>query len=148
LAYSLHADLARLRIPQSAVTGRADELWQHTCFEAFINFGHAPSYYELNFSPARQWAAYRFDTYREGMSPVALAEAPGVSVSLSAGHLELDAVVHLPSDSMAGPSRRPKLALTAVIEEDSGRLCYWAARHPAGRPDFHHPDGFMLELTL
>jgi hypothetical protein len=148
LTYSLHADLERLRIPQGSVTARADELWKHTCFEAFINSGRSPSYYELNFSPARQWAAYHFDTYREGMSPVALAEAPEISVSLLPKSLELAAVMLLPAEWIARSPRRPKLSLTAVIEDDSGRLCYWAARHPAGQPDFHHADGFILELTL
>jgi hypothetical protein len=148
LAYSLRADLERLRIPRSNLIGRADELWRHTCFEAFINSGRSQSYYELNFSPAKQWAFYRFDTYREGMSAVALAEAPLVSVNLSPGHLELQALVHLPADFTGGTPRRPKLALAAVIEEDSGRLCYWAVRHSAAKPDFHHPDGFILELTL
>ena len=32
------------------------------------------------------------------------------------------------------------------IEEASGRISYWALKHPPGRPDFHHPDGFALEL--
>ena len=34
----------------------------------------------------------------------------------------------------------------AVIEEDGGPLSYWALQHPPGNPDFHHPDGFALEL--
>jgi hypothetical protein len=37
-----------------------------------------------------------------------------------------------------------------VLEEDggalSGALSYWALRHPPGKPDFHHPAGFALEL--
>jgi len=41
-----------------------------------------------------------------------------------------------------------KLALSAVVEDDSGRLAYWALKHAPGKPDFHHPDGFVLELTL
>ena len=41
-----------------------------------------------------------------------------------------------------------KLALTAVVEDGSGRLSYWALRHAPGKPDFHHPDGFVLEFTL
>jgi hypothetical protein len=38
--------------------------------------------------------------------------------------------------------------LSTVVEDREGRLSYWAARHPAGRPDFHHPEGFSLELEL
>jgi hypothetical protein len=39
-----------------------------------------------------------------------------------------------------------QLALAAVIEDGNGRLSYWALGHPQGKPDFHHPDGFTLEL--
>jgi len=38
--------------------------------------------------------------------------------------------------------------LSAVIEEESGTLSYWALRHAPGRADFHHPDGFALELDM
>ncbi len=41
-----------------------------------------------------------------------------------------------------------KLALSAVVEDDSGTLSYWALKHAPGKPDFHHSDGFVLELTL
>jgi hypothetical protein len=27
-------------------------------------------------------------------------------------------------------------------------LCYWALEHPAGSPDFHHPDSFALEIEM
>ena len=39
-----------------------------------------------------------------------------------------------------------RLALAAVVEEDDGRLSYWALQHAPGNPDFHHPEGFALEL--
>jgi hypothetical protein len=39
-----------------------------------------------------------------------------------------------------------KVALAAVIEESSGRLSHWALEHPSGRPDFHHRDGFVLQI--
>jgi hypothetical protein len=59
--------------------------------------------------------------------------------------LELDATLQLASLQAA---RNLKLALTAVVEDDSGNLSYWALRHAPGKPDFHHPNGFVLELTL
>jgi hypothetical protein len=145
LEYSLHADLKRLRIPPEGPIRRADELWRHTCFEAFLNFGGSQGYCELNFSPAGQWAAYRFDAYRSGMAPAELSRPPSISVRWSPKQLQLEAVMHLPPALAPGAARPARLALSAVIEEDSGRLCYWAARHPDGRPDFHHPDGFTLE---
>ena len=39
-----------------------------------------------------------------------------------------------------------RLALSAVIETEDGRIHYFAAAHPPGQPDFHHPDCFALEL--
>jgi 23S rRNA (guanine745-N1)-methyltransferase len=45
-----------------------------------------------------------------------------------------------------GPLR---LALTTVVELADGApgtLSYWALAHPAGKPDFHHRDGFVLAL--
>jgi hypothetical protein len=38
------------------------------------------------------------------------------------------------------------LGLAAVLEDRQGRLSYWALAHLADRPDFHHPDSFILEL--
>ena len=34
--YSLTGELTRLAIPRRAPSARADKLWEHTCFEAFI----------------------------------------------------------------------------------------------------------------
>jgi hypothetical protein len=59
--------------------------------------------------------------------------------------LELDAVVKLDRLS-AEHARAPlRIGLAAVIETPQG-LSYWALRHPDGRPDFHHGDGFVLLL--
>jgi hypothetical protein len=38
------------------------------------------------------------------------------------------------------------LALSAVVEDEHGGLSYWALKHPPGKPDFHHPDLFVLHL--
>jgi hypothetical protein len=32
------------------------------------------------------------------------------------------------------------------VEDVDGILSYWALRHPAGKPDFHHTDAFALQL--
>jgi hypothetical protein len=44
------------------------------------------------------------------------------------------------------PHAALRVALSAVIEEEGGMLSYWALKHPPGKPDFHHPDAFALEL--
>jgi hypothetical protein len=144
--YSLVADMSRVRVPLSGASGRADALWMHTCFEAFVAAREAPGYHEFNFSPSRDWALYRFSAYREGMSPAEIGRAPEISVRRYDDRLELESVVrigHLADLDV----RHLRVALAAVIEDDQGRLSYWGLRHPPGKPDFHHPNGFALELV-
>jgi len=38
------------------------------------------------------------------------------------------------------------VGLSTIVEENNGRISYWALAHPPGKPDFHHPDCFRLEL--
>jgi len=143
--YVLEADPLLIRVPSAvADAGRTDKLWAHTCFEAFIGFPDAPGYLELNFSPSGQWAAYGFDSYRQGMTP-ALEAAPRLTMRRLAERLELQAEVQL---GWGASRRRLRIALSTVVEDREGRLSYWAARHPPGRPDFHHPEGFALALEL
>lgn len=153
--YMLEADAALVRIPPPiADAGRTDGLWAHTCFEAFVGLPEAAPYLELNFSPSSQWAAYRFDSYRQGMEP-ALDAAPRLMLRRSAERLELQAEVHLggylaaaePGSPVSG-ERCLRIALSTVVEDQEGRLSYWALRHPPGRPDFHHPESFTLALQL
>ncbi|MGH8300415.1 MAG: DOMON-like domain-containing protein [Steroidobacteraceae bacterium] len=142
LEYALSADLASLRIPAAMPdAGRAERLWEHTCFEAFVAQDDSPAYLELNFSPSGQWAVYGFASYRAAMAPAELAEVPRIQVRRGEGRLEVQAALPL-----SLPAKRLRLALCAVMEDLQGGLSYWALRHPPGRPDFHHRDGFSLTL--
>lgn len=147
LQYVLRAEMLHVRVPTLEPAARADGLWKHTCFEMFI----APAtgkggYYEFNFSPSRQWAIYRFERYREGMSPADVAAPPELTFRRFDDRLELDAAIGLAD--LAGLREAPtlKLAVSTVVEDDSGTLSYWALKHAPGKPDFHHPDSFVLEL--
>jgi hypothetical protein len=147
ITYRLKGDLARLRIPPPASARRAERLWQHTCFEAFISAKGRPEYYEFNFAPSSEWAAYAFRRYRDS-APVAAEEpAPAIAVRGARNLLELDVLVDI--DSLAEMnSRAPlRIALCVVIENSQGMLSYWALKHPPGKPDFHHPDCFALALA-
>src|SRR5438876_10160436 len=115
LAYSLDADLSRVRLPSSRAGDRTDGLWRHTCFEAFVAPADAPGYCELNFSPSLDWAIYRFAGYREGMLAVDITRAPEISVRRADGRLEPDAAVRV-HDLLAQPSaRRLRLSLARAI---------------------------------
>jgi hypothetical protein len=145
--YELDADMSRVRLPPSGGDGRADALWKHTCFEAFVAPADAPGYHEFNFSPSLDWAIYRFSAYREGMSIAEIGRVPEISVRRGDDGLELQSTVHLGHLVDLGDARHLRIAVAAVIEDQSGRLSYWGLRHPPGKPDFHHPNGFALEVT-
>lgn len=142
LHYVASGEIDRLRLPPLAPSARADDLWKHTCFELFARAPAAETYAEFNFAPSTQWAAYEFDRYREGMRIAAIAP-PQIHTHVGLDRFELRAYVELPAALQGGPLR---LALTAVIEETDGAKSYWALAHPPGRPDFHHADGFVLDL--
>jgi hypothetical protein len=146
--YSLHGDVGRVRMSGARVGQHADGLWQHTCFEAFIAAPGVAGYYEFNFSPTLDWAAYQFTDYRHGMAPANLRHAPGLQVRRSSDQFELTATVHLDGLTPLCDAVALRLALAAVIEDHRGGLSYWALEHPPGEPDFHHPDSFTLDLRL
>lgn len=141
LQYALRADLNRLRIPSRKPSQRTDELWKHTCFEAFLRAEEGSGYHEVNVAPSTEWALYAFDDYRKGMRTPDLAPPPILVVQQTADRLTVDVQIDL---KLLPPSRA--LALAAVLEHDGGSLSYWALKHPAPKPDFHHPGGFALEL--
>ncbi len=146
LEYSLDGDVGQLRIPAEGAPRRADKLWRHTCFEAFIAAPGAPGYYECNFAPFGEWAMYQFDAYREGMTPIEAAP-PIITTHRTAHDLVVKVVVDLSVLHNFKDYPEVRLALSAVIENSNGELSYWALAHPPGKPDFHHADGFALTLN-
>ncbi|HEX8214836.1 MAG TPA: DOMON-like domain-containing protein [Allosphingosinicella sp.] len=142
LHYVVTGAIGELLIPPPAAPRRQDGLWQHSCFEAFVRSGPEEAYFELNFAPSGEWAAYRFDDYRAGMADADLPP-PRITTRADAARFELEAEIALPP-FLADASWQ--LGLSAVIEERSGRKSYWALRHPPGKADFHHPESFALQL--
>src|SRR5215471_1684728 len=78
LTYVVHGNIGELRLPPTTAPARGDALWQHTCFEAFVGTAAGAAYYELNFAPSTQWAAYRFDSHRSGMRVATEISAPRI----------------------------------------------------------------------
>jgi hypothetical protein len=143
-SYRLTGDLAQLAIPHRSRPQRAARLWEHTCFEAFIAPGPGSRYFELNFSPSTQWAAYAFGDYRQGMSEHELAQAPSIVVTATADELNVTAAVELGAFPAAPWPWR--IGLTAVVEDRAGGRAYFALRHPRENPDFHDVAGFTALL--
>jgi hypothetical protein len=144
LSFAVAGKIGDLLMPAVTAPARIDDLWHHTCFEAFIRATPHGGYYEFNFSPSTQWAAYRFDGYRSGMRVAAEIGAPKIAVESTSECYTLQAALDLGELS---PASRWRLGLSAVIEETSGRKSYWALAHSSGKPDFHHPDCFAGELS-
>lgn len=141
LRYRVAGAIADLRLPPAAEPARTDELWLHTCFEAFI--GTPSDYLELNLAPSSAWAAYRFMGEpvegRRLQGRKAGIEPPHIRTQAAADRFELWASVRI-------ARWEGRLGLSAMIEEGNGRLSHWALAHPPGAPDFHHPDCFAAEL--
>lgn len=141
LRYTLLGRIADLRVPSQTEPARRDELWKHTCFEAFVAPVDGTAYREFNFAPSREWAAYDFSAYRVNRGGLPAA-APSIAVSQDAERLTLDA--EFATDFL--PDRAGRLGLTAVIETQDGAISYWALAHAADRPDFHRAESFTLRL--
>jgi hypothetical protein len=146
LSYFVSGKIDDLRIPPVVTAARTDELWRHTCFEAFVGTSATAAYCEFNFAPSTQWAAYRFSGYRSGMRVATEMSAPRIDVQSSPESYTLQALLELDWLSRLPGGARWRLGLSAVIEETSGRKSYWASAHPPGKADFHHADCFAHEL--
>ncbi|MGB8632126.1 MAG: DOMON-like domain-containing protein [Xanthobacteraceae bacterium] len=152
LAYVVTGRIGDLVVPPVTAAARTDELWRHTCFEAFVSRSWGEAYYEFNFAPSTQWAAYQFSGHRSGMRVASEIGEPWIEVQSNAEQytlrtsLELDDLLLSMSGGEHGEDAAWRLGLSAVIEEADGRLSYWALAHPQGRPDFHHSDCFALEV--
>lgn len=135
--YHVRGDIQGLRIAKRGPDVRMDELWRHTCFEAFVSPSGAARYVEFNFAPSTAWAAYSFDSYRLGMKPLTPMKTPTIQILSSSDELSVTVGVQTKSlrfDSAVG--------LATVIEDSSGALSYWALAHPNAKPDFHDQKGW------
>ncbi len=128
--FRLDGRIAGIKVPAFMPSARVDELWKTTCFEIFWQPVGGTYYREFNLSPSSRWAAYDFDSFREGMRD-APVDAIAVSCSHSDGELVLKASIaaELPTPA--------QVALNAVVQHGDGGIQYWALAFGPGRPDFH-----------
>ena len=138
-AYRVVGELGAVRFAPAAPSRRGDRLWEHTCFEAFVAVEGAPGYVELNVAPSSEWALYAFARYREPATTEP-SVVPQIGVSRGADAVDVEATMPFDGGAL-------RVALTAVVERTDGRKSYWALRHPAAAPDFHHEGGFVLRLA-
>jgi len=135
------APLNDLMLPISDPPSQKDGLWRTTCFELFVAGEGAP-YLEINAAPSGDWAAYRFQSPREGMTPLVL-DPPTFTLDAGEEWISVEATVTLPPEFASAPL---SLNIAAVIETTDGAFSHWALAHPAGQPDFHDRSCFRLNL--
>ena len=132
--FHLDGNLSGIALPAANSSVRTDNLWQKTCFEFFWQPIGQPGYVEFNLSPSGQWAAYDFDSFREGMR-----DAPVTAIAISCSQSEQGGTGQLTlKASIAADLPTPaQVGLSAVIQHLDGGLQYWALAFPPGAPDFH-----------
>lgn len=141
LTYRIEGTLTAVAWPHHDLPERMDDLWHHTCFEAFIGSASNPAYQEFNLAPSKSWAAYSFTSYREGMANTELPWAPRITIDKTADAFSLTAECPI---LIPMPWR---IGVTTVLEETNGNKSYWALAHPSAKPDFHNAAGFTVELS-
>jgi hypothetical protein len=144
LRFVLHANLDHLVIPEPGDQVQRDDLWRHSCFEAFIRPAGGQAYHEINLAPSRAWAAYRFQSYRDGMAPSFLEPIGPIQVDYGPHMLTQTSMLDYGDDrALRGEL---EVGLSAVIEATDGSKSYWALAHGEGAPDFHNADCFVARL--
>jgi hypothetical protein len=126
-------------MPRPAQPERMDNLWQTTCFEIFWQPLGGTVYREFNLSPSGRWAAYDFDSFREGMR-----DAPVSAIAIACSHD--DAGLVLKASIAADLPAPAQVALNAIVEHTDGAKQYWALAFPPGKPEFHSEANRQLIL--
>ncbi|HYO27683.1 MAG TPA: DOMON-like domain-containing protein [Azonexus sp.] len=143
LSYRLQGDPEKISIPAPVPPAAADDLWQHTCLEAFVAAADDAGYREFNFSPAGLWANYRFTACRQRNPDFLPPAAPRIAFQRCADGFRLDAWL---APELLPASGKLNIGLTAVIATRDGGRSYWALAHCAAQPDFHLRQSFSLTL--
>lgn len=144
LSFVLHGNLGGLLFPDAPEEKRCDNLWQATCLEMFWSEEGKKSYWELNLAPSEAWNVYAFTDYRTGMREEERIGEPIITTHRTAASFSLTAELRIDSLHPGNPPLR--VGVSGVLKHRDSRLSYWALAHPAERPDFHAPRGFLLRV--
>jgi hypothetical protein len=128
--FRLDGPIPAIVLPPHATPARRDNLWKTTCFEIFWQPLGGTYYREFNLSPSGQWAAYDFDSFREGMR-----DAPVDAIAIACAHDDAGLVLKA---SIAAELPDPaQVALNAIVEHPDGGMQFWALAFAPGKPEFH-----------
>ncbi len=144
LFYRLSGPLEKLVLAAPArPPQRRDNLWQGCCFEVFVGATGGSGYWEVNLASSGDWNVYRFTGYRQGMRLAERVGPPSCRINRQEGELVLEAALDIAGLAAPGPLRA---GVSTVLLFLTGEYSYWSLAHPAARPDFHDPRGFLLGL--
>lgn len=142
-----------LAVPAFAGKGRADGLWQTTCFELFLQPSGGTAYVEINLSPSERWNAYHFDGRREGMREQPMPREPVCTLRLGSDIAIFDAAIPVaglpapPWNCSFAAVLEERLLEERMPEEAGGVTSYWALAHRGDAPDFHDPGCFIAAVA-
>lgn len=124
---------------------RKDELWLETCFELFLRQKDTVApYLEFNFSPSGDFAIYLFSGYREGVTRPVTPWIPAICAQMDGHCLTLSTQIPITAiRSLLGANDGLEAGLCSVLKAHDGSFAFFAAHHPAEKPDFHHPQSFL-----
>jgi hypothetical protein len=145
ISYLLAGPLQDLDIaPPADRPARQWVLWEHTCLEFFLAPRGASHYWEFNLSPAGHWNLFRLTDYRQGIQEEPAFQALPFTVRRDPDTLTLSLEVDL---AAIIPADQPlEVGVSAVLQPQEGRLSFWALTHRGPEPDFHHREGFVINL--
>lgn len=148
LRFRLSGPLDPILLPAaSADPQRRDELWQSTCFEAFLALDGRPGYWELNLAPSGDWNLYTLSDYRQGLRPEPrvnrLAITSGRQLLEAAGGERFELGLQLDLAALLPAGQPLLLSATAVLEHRDQGCSYWAWRHAGREPDFHRRESLL-----
>jgi len=145
ITYELSGPLDLLKIPKTVNNPlRKNRLWEKTCFELFIGSRGSDPYWEVNLSPSGHWNIYRLDAYRKGMTEDANFSTLPFFLTCKNNFYRVELKIN--RKRMLPLHKNFQIGVSTVIEDKNGDMTYWALNHPGEKPDFHHPDSFILEL--
>lgn len=118
---------------------RATQLWQQTCFEAFIQPIGGSRYFEINLTTNKSWNVFEFMDYRNPQPPKEFIKADLLSFKVEEN--EIKAQVKFTGENF----KKVKASICAVIQNKNGTSSYWSIKHAGSKPDFHHFESLIIE---
>lgn len=130
---------------------RRNELWKHTCFEAFLKLPQTTHYFEINQNQSKDWNVYEFSEYRTGMQESKHLMLMQLSTQKSEPQHKTKIISEYQwSQNFLSQNNFETLqvGLCAVIESVHQTIDYYGITHSnKDQPDFHHFNSYKYTLS-